>query len=217
MRDCYHLVISDPKAMLRKNERHTRLRQEIERNPFATDDELAAVLGASIPTIRLDRSALAIPDMRRRTREMAGRLFGVSRSLGAKDLVGETIEIEPGQHGLALLDTTAGMCLEKCDIVRGHVLFALLNSLAAAVADAPIALTGEAHVDFLRPVHAGERLIVKARVTEKIGRRLFVEAVARSGESIVARGRFVVHGMPLETAAHLKLLKDGDETVGGTT
>ena len=196
--------------MIRKNERHERLRLEIERNPFVTDEELAAVLGASIPTIRLDRSALAIPDMRRRTREMAGRFFGVSRSLGAKDFIGETIEIEPGRHGLSLLDTNAGMCLEKCDIVRGHVLFALLNSLAAAVAEAPIALTGEAHVDFLRPVHAGERLIAKARVVEKIGRRVFVEAVARSGENIVARGRFVVHGMTRETAAHLNLLKDGD-------
>jgi acyl-coenzyme A thioesterase PaaI-like protein len=196
--------------MIRKTDRHDRLREEIERNPFVTDDELAAVLGASIPTIRLDRSQLAIPEVRRRTREMAGRYFGVSRSLGAKDIVGEMIEIDPGKGGLSLLDTDAGMCLEKCDIVRGHVLFALLNSLAAAVAEAPIALTGKAHVDFLRTVRAGERLIAKARVEKKTGRRIFVEAVARSGENIVARGRFVVHGMTRETAAHLNLLKDGD-------
>jgi acyl-coenzyme A thioesterase PaaI-like protein len=196
--------------MIRKNERHERLREEIERNPFVTDEALATSLGASIPTIRLDRTFLAIPDMRRRTREMAGRYFGVSRSLGAHEIVGETIEIEPGKSGLSLLDTDAGMCLEKCDIVRGHVLFALLNSLAAAVAEAPIALTGEAHVDFLRTVRAGERLIAKARVEKKSGRRVFIEAVARSGANIVARGRFVVHGLNRETAAHLKLLKDGE-------
>jgi len=196
--------------MIRKEERHERLREEIERNPFVTDEELATALGASIPTIRLDRSSLSIPDMRRRTREMAGRYFGVSRSLGARDQIGETIEIEPGKSGLSLLETEPWMCLEKCDIVRGHILFALLNSLAAAVAEAPIALTGEAHVDFLRPVRAGERLIAKAKVQKKTGRRVFVEAVARSGENIVARGRFVVHGMNRETAAHLHLLKDGE-------
>ncbi len=196
--------------MIRKEERHERLREEIERNPFVTDEELATALGASIPTIRLDRSSLSIPDVRRRTREMAGRYFGVSRSLGARDFVGETIEVEPGKSGLSLLETNPSMCLEKCDIVRGHVLFALLNSLAAAVAEAPIALTGEAHVDFLRPVRAGERLIAKAKVQKKTGRRVFVEAVARSGENIVARGRFVVHGMNRETAAHLHLLKDGE-------
>jgi len=196
--------------MIRKTDRHDRLREEIERNPFVTDEELAAVLGASIPTIRLDRSELAIPEVRRRTREMAGRYFGVSRSLGQRDIIGDMIEIEPGKDGLSLLDTDAGMCLEKCDIVRGHVLFALLNSLAAAVAEAPIALTGKAHVDFLRTVHAGERLIAKARVEKKIGRRFFIEAVARAGENIVARGRFVIHGMTRETAAHLNLLKDGD-------
>ena len=71
--------------MIRKEERHERLREEIERNPFVTDEELAAALGASVPTIRLDRSTLSIPDVRRRTREMAGRYFGVSRSLGARD------------------------------------------------------------------------------------------------------------------------------------
>lgn len=196
--------------MIRKEERHERLREEIERNPFVTDEELAAALGASVPTIRLDRSTLSIPDVRRRTREMAGRYFGVSRSLGARDHVGEMIEIDPGKSGLSLLETESWMCLEKCDIVRGPVLFALLNSLAAAVAEAPIALTGEARVDFLRPVRAGARLIAKARVEKKIGRRVFIEAVARSGENIVARGRFVVHGLNRETAAHLHLLKDGE-------
>jgi acyl-coenzyme A thioesterase PaaI-like protein len=196
--------------MIKKEERHEKLREEIERNPFATDEELAVSLGASIPTIRLDRLTLSIPDVRRRTREMAGRYFGVSRSLGARDFVGETIEVDPGKSGLSLLETDGSMCLERCDIVRGHVLFALLNSLAAAVAEAPIALTGEAHVDFLRPVRAGERLIAKAQVEKKTGRRVFVEAVARSGEAIVARGRFVVHGMNRETAAHLHLLKDGE-------
>jgi acyl-coenzyme A thioesterase PaaI-like protein len=196
--------------MIRKTERHERLQEEIERNPFVTDEELAVSLGASIPTIRLDRSELAIPEVRRRTLDMAGRYFGVSRSLGRKDVIGETIEIDPGKGGLSLLDTDAGMCLEKCDIVRGHVLFALLNSLAAAVVESPIALTGEAHLDFLRTVHAGERLIAKARVVTKNGRRVSIEAVARSGENIVARGRFVLHGLTRETAAHLNWLKDGE-------
>ncbi|HBF38274.1 MAG TPA: transcription factor FapR, partial [Firmicutes bacterium] len=194
--------------LLRKSERHRRLLAAITQNPFINDEELAELLGVSIPTIRLDRLELSIPEVRKRTKEMASHFFGTSQSLGATEIVGELIEIEPGRRGLSLLETDLTMCLEKCNIVRGHIVFAQANSLANAIADTQVALTGKAEVDFLRTVRAGEKLIAKAQVVEKKGHRFLTEVVVRSKEEIVCKAEFEIYGMTLEVANYLKLLKD---------
>jgi acyl-coenzyme A thioesterase PaaI-like protein len=196
--------------LLRKSERHRQLLASIAKNPFITDEELAEALMVSIPTIRLDRLELSIPEVRKRTKEMASHFFGVSQSLGITEIVGELIEIEPGQRGLSLLETDLTMCLEKCNIVRGHIVFAQANSLANAVADTQVALTGRAEVNFLRTARAGEKLIAKAQVVEKKGHRFLMEVVVRSKEEVVCRGDFEIYGMTLEMANYLKLLKVDD-------
>jgi acyl-coenzyme A thioesterase PaaI-like protein len=194
--------------LLRKSERHRQLLEAIAQNPFITDEELAEVLAVSIPTIRLDRLELSIPEVRKRTKEMASHFFGVSQSLGIAEIVGELIEIEPGCRGLSLLETDFSMCLEKCNIVRGHIVFAQANSLANAVVDTQVAMTGRAEVNFLRTARAGERLIAKAQVIEKKGHRFLIEVIVRSKEEIVCKGDFEIYGMTLEMANYLKLLKD---------
>lgn len=102
------------------------------------------------------------------------------------------------------------MCLEKCNIVRGHIVFAQANSLANAVADTQIALTGRADVSFLRTARAGEKLIAKAQVMEKKGHRFLIGVVVRSKEEVVCKGDFEIYGMTLEMANYLKLLKIDD-------
>lgn len=194
--------------LVKKMERHRLLLEAIQKNPFITDEELAEKLQVSIPTIRLDRLELAIPEVRKRTREMASHFFGTSQSLGVQEIVGELIEIEPGKRGLSLLETDRSMCLQKCNIIRGHIIFAQANSLANAVVDTQVALTGKTEVNFLRTVRTGEKLIAKAQVLEKKGHRYLIEVVVRSKEEIVAKGIFVIHGMTLEMANYLKLLKD---------
>ncbi len=196
--------------LLRKSERHRQLLEAIAKNPFITDEDLAEVLAVSIPTIRLDRLELSIPEVRKRTKEMASHFFGASQSLGATEIVGELIEIEPGRRGLSLLETDLSMCLEKCNIVRGHIVFAQANSLANAIADTQVALTGKADVKFLRTVRAGEKLIAKAQVVERRGHRFLTEVVVRSKEEIVCKGQFEIYGMTLEVANYLKLLKDDE-------
>lgn len=196
--------------LLRKSERHQQLLEAIAKNPFITDEELAEVLAVSIPTIRLDRLELSIPEVRKRTKEMASHFFGASQSLGATEIVGELIEIEPGRRGLSLLETDLSMCLEKCNIVRGHIVFAQANSLANAIADTQVALTRKSEVNFLRTVRAGEKLIAKARVVERRGHRFLAEVVVRSKEEIVCKGEFEIYGMTLEVANYLKLLKDDE-------
>lgn len=194
--------------LIKKTERQRLLMEAIKKNPFITDEELAESLQVSIPTIRLDRLELSIPEVRKRTREMASYFFGSSQSLGVQEIVGELIEIEPGKRGLSLLETDQSMGLEKCNIIRGHIIFAQANSLANAVADVQVALTGKTEFTFLRTVRTGEKLIAKAQVLEKKGHRYLIEVVVRSREEIVAKGIFVIHGMTLEMANYLKLLKD---------
>ena len=196
--------------VIKKTELQRQLLAAIEQNPFITDEELAETLKVSIPTIRLDRLELAIPEVRKRTREMATQFFGASQSLRNTEIVGELIEIEPGKRGLSLLETDQSMCLERCNIIRGHIIFAQANSLANAVADVQVALTGRAEVHFLRTARAGEKLIAKAQVMEKDGHRFLIEVVVRSKEDVVCRGEFVIHGMTLEMANYLKLLKDDE-------
>ena len=196
---------------MKKNERHRLLIEYIQKNPFVTDEELAEGLKVSIPTIRLDRLELSIPEVRKRTKEMASHFFGVSQSLATQEIVGDLIEIEPGKKGISFLETDQSMCLEKCDIIRGHIIFAQANSLANAVVDAQIALTGKAEMNYLRTVRAGERIIAKAQVLEKKGHRFLIEVLVRTKEEMVCKGEFVIYGMNLETAGYLNLLKDAEQ------
>ncbi len=203
--------MSKNSKLLKKIDRHQKLLEAIRANPFITDEELADTLQVSIPTVRLDRLELAIPEVRKRTKEMASHFFGVSQSLDHNDIVGELIEIEPGKKGLSLLETDQSMCLEKCNIVRGHIIFAQANSLANAVVDLPVAVTGKADLDFLRTVRSGQKLIAKAQVAERKGHRFLIEVVVRCKEEIVCKGSFIIHGMNLEMANYLNLLKDVED------
>lgn len=51
--------------------RHRSLKKLLRDNPFSTDEQLAKMLDVSVQTIRLDRVALGIPELRARTRTMA--------------------------------------------------------------------------------------------------------------------------------------------------
>ena len=58
-------------ARLTKKLRQERLARIIEGNPMATDRELAATLGVSVSTVRLDRALMGVPELRERVRCMA--------------------------------------------------------------------------------------------------------------------------------------------------
>ena len=60
-------VVSTSKKQIRQE----TLLKELEKNPFLTDEQLANTLEVSIQTIRLDRLAKGIPELRERTKHMA--------------------------------------------------------------------------------------------------------------------------------------------------
>ena len=56
------------------------------------------------------------------------------------------------------------MVFERTQIVRGHYIFAQAESLAIAVIDAKVALTGVANIKYKTPIFAGDKLVAKAQV-----------------------------------------------------
>ena len=70
-----------------RDKRHALLQKRIEDNPFINDEELAEELSVSVATIRLDRMALGIPEMRIRIRQKGG---GRAAQTAKCDCVGDS-------------------------------------------------------------------------------------------------------------------------------
>jgi acyl-coenzyme A thioesterase PaaI-like protein len=184
--------ILNQERRLTKQERQQRLLDILDDNAFLTDEELSARLGVSVPTIRLDRMELGLPEVRERVKQGAAANYGKVRALGGGELVGELLDLELGVSGISLLEITPEMVLSRSGIARGHHLFAQANSLAVAVIDAEVALTGSARIRFLRPVKLGERVVAKGTVVVRRKFQYLVQVNSRVGAEEVFRGRFVI-------------------------
>lgn len=180
-------------AQGRREERRQRLLEWLERDPLRTDQELSRDLGVSVQTVRLDRMALGIPELRERTRMVARRVLGQSlRSMGTREVVGELVDLELGRRAVSVLDTDAQMGFERSLLVRSQYIFAQADSLALAVIDAPWVLTGLARVKFRRPVRVGERLVSKAVVLRSKQHKYVVLVTTTARQDEVFRGKFLV-------------------------
>lgn len=177
---------------LKKRERQQLLQEKIRENPFLSDEELAKIFSVSIQTIRLDRLALGIPEQRERTKSVAERTYGVVKSMGTKEIVGELIDITLGQRGISILETTEEMVFERSRVVRGQYIYAQAESLAIALIDADVVLTGLANIKFKRPVTVGERLIAKGEVIRRRRSQFVVLVETKVGTEKVFRGKFSV-------------------------
>jgi len=130
--------------------------------------------------------------MRERTKSLAERTYGVVRSMGVKEIVGELIDIKLGERGISILETTEEMVFERSRVVRGQYIFAQAESLAIALIDASVVLTGLANVKFKRPVTVGERLIAKGEVIRRRRSQYVVLVETQVGTEKVFRGKFSV-------------------------
>ncbi len=175
-----------------KHERHQALRTEIEKNPFSTDEELAKYFGVSVSTIRLDRTELGIPELRERTRVVAHEAYDTIKSLGELELIGELRELHIGELGSTQLTIDENMVLSKARVARGHHLFAQANSLAIALVDAEVAVTGSVEMKFIRPVHFGETVLAEGKVLQRKGNKYLVEINASVNHEKVLSGTWVL-------------------------
>ncbi|NMB02546.1 MAG: transcription factor FapR [Firmicutes bacterium] len=175
-----------------RKERREALQDLLREDPFLTDWQLADELGVSVATIRLDRMALDIPELRERQRAIAASTYSEVRALHGEEVIGELVELNLGKGGTSVLHVTDPMVFARNQILRGHFLFAQGNSLAVALIDSDLVLTKDARVRFYRPVRLDERVVAKASITSIQDHRYSVSVNSYVHDELVFRGEFVV-------------------------
>ena len=172
--------------------RQKQLQMLIRKNPFLTDAQLADSLHVSVPTVRLDRICLNIPELRVRTRQMASTAQTRLRAIDKKDIVGELVDLELNRVGISTLTISNDMVLEKTGVGRGYFMFAMADTLALALVDTDFALTAVSNVKYKVPVHPGDRLVAKAEVMHIKGDRYYIKVIIRNGSVEVVRAKFII-------------------------
>lgn len=182
---------------LSKKERQDSLISALSDCPFLTDEELAEKFNISVQTIRLDRMELKIPELRERVKNVAENNFLKVKSIGGKEFVGELVDIKPGKNAISILDTSKDMVFEKSQVVKGQHIYAMAESIALAIIDAGVALTGVANIKYKRPVNAGEKLVAKAEVIRIRGNEFYVWVMIYVKQEEVFRGKFILVSMDI--------------------
>jgi acyl-coenzyme A thioesterase PaaI-like protein len=175
-----------------KKQRHEMLMEKIKVDPFLTDEELSDLLSVSIPTIRLYRMELGIPELRQRIKNVAQENYEKVKTIQKNDLVGELVDLNLGVSGISVLEVTKEMVFKKKNIVRGYFIYSLAESLAMAVIDADAALVGVANIKYKIPVNAGARIVAKAEVKEEKGNKFIVWVKILEKQLEVFRGKFIL-------------------------
>ena len=176
----------------KKRIRQSLLIDYMKTKPFFTDEDLAKLLNVSIQTIRLDRLELGIPELRERIKQLAEATQKKVKSISSKEVSGELIDLELGKSGISLLNITEDMVFEKSRVAKGEYMFAQANSLALALIDAPMAITGVANIKYKAPVHVGDKLVAKAELKHRRGNKFFVWVKIKNGTKEVFRAKFIL-------------------------
>ena len=180
------------RSSLLKKERQQILSDKIKQDPFLTDEELSDLFSVSVPTIRLDRLEMGIPELRERIKNVAEKNYSKVKSLQSKEIVGELIDITLGRNAVSILETDESMAFEKTKIVRGHFIYSLAESLAIAVIDAQVALVGVANIKYKTPVYSKCKLVAKAEVKHVRGSNYIVWVKIYEKQVEMFRGKFIL-------------------------
>lgn len=175
-----------------KQQRQMTLLEKIKYDPFLTDEELADFFKVSVPTIRLDRLELGIPELRERIKNVAESNQEKLKSIEGKELIGELIDLQLGLSAISLMETNDSMAFEKTRIVRGNFIYSLAETLAIAVIDAQVALVGVANIKYKIPVYSGAKIVAKAEVKKNKGSRFVVWVKIYEKNIEVFRGKFIL-------------------------
>ncbi|MDR3121457.1 MAG: transcription factor FapR [Clostridiales bacterium] len=205
------------KRQAQKEIRRKAVLDLVREDPFMTDEDLAETLNVSVPTVRLDRAELSIPELRERIRLLAAQTRGKVRSLAGGEIVGEIVELELNSGGVSILETDDGMVFEKTQVVRGHFIYALAESLAIAVITEDAALVGFANIKYAVPVFAGSRLIARCELRDikVIGeKRFFVWVKIYVKKTEVFRGKFILVALGDGLAEDFAVVGGGAELLG---
>jgi len=135
--------------------RNKQIVDYLNKNPFATDEELAGYFEVSINTIRLDRARLGIKELRERIKKRASENVKKIVSLSGEEIIGDIIEIIPGEKGTSVMKTQDYMSFENTDIVKGYHIYSMAESLAISVIPKKVALVGIANIKYVKKILNG--------------------------------------------------------------
>lgn len=167
-------------------QRRQQLAEALQEDPLVTDRALATRLRVSVQTIRLDRLALGIPEVRARAFRVAEEKLEPRTGQQA----GELLDIVPGESALSRLVTEPAQGRSE-KALPSHSLFAQAEALLRQVV--PVGSeTGLCRMKFRRAVRSGEVLVAKAEVIRRREGRWVILVTIRSTQEEVFRGKFVV-------------------------
>lgn len=106
---------------LKKRERQSQLMEQLEQNPFLTDEELALFFSVSIQTIRLDRMEKSIPELRERIKDVAYKHRDPVISLAPDEVFGEIIDLVLEKQAISIFDVTKDHVFARSGIARGII------------------------------------------------------------------------------------------------
>lgn len=178
------------KVKLKKNERRQAIQQAIENNPFITDNELCEMFQVSIQTIRLDRTHLNIPELRKRVKLVAEHNYDQIKSIEANEIIGDLVQLKPNDIATSMIEITSDSVFSKSQIARGHVLFAQANSLCVALIHNPTVLTQESDVKFLDKVKLNDTVKAVANVINQTNKHYLIEVNSYVKDKLVFSGKF---------------------------
>jgi len=176
----------------KKRRRQETLVMAVRKEPFLTDEALAKKLAVSVQTVRLDRTELGIPELRARVRTLAENAREKVRAIPHTEVIGDLLSLELGVKGTSALRVTDDLLFADSEIARGTALFSQANSLALAIIDAPVAMTGVANVKYKTPIRKGDTVIAHAEIVKKRGNKIFIWVKTYREDKEVFRAKFIV-------------------------
>ena len=166
----------------KKEERQQLLREKLNISPFTTDEELATFFSVSVPTIRLDRLALGIPELRERIKAMA------------QEHTDDRHHLSVGQYGISVLRTTKDM-LDRSGYVEAQYLYAQANSLARAIVGVPTVIAGVGNIKYKSLVKSDVNLAAKAELVRQRGEKFFIKVTIKDNIKEVFRAKFIMESV----------------------
>ena len=167
-----------------REKRKKLLQEKLNQQPYLTDGELASFFKVSVPTIRLDRLSLGIPELRERLKTLAESDQGIQGAL---------IDIEKGVRGISIMETTAEMCFHGTDVVRGSYIYSMAETLALAVLNKKAAGAQVGNIKYKTPVTKGTKLVARGEVRELRANSAILWIKVYNKDSEVYRGKFIFH------------------------
>lgn len=168
-----------------KEERREALTGALQKNPCLTDADLSRMFGVSVATIRLDRQALGIPQMRSRILDAVASL----RSEGQEELV--VFDVDQGRKGFAMFCPTPDMA-SRDGFVGAEHLYGAAAELAELIEGERFTPVQVGNIKYKIPVYPGTSLIAKGEIARFRGDRKYIYISFSSRADEVFRAKFIM-------------------------